>query len=33
MDWLDNAVEWWATHWRAIVYSFIAGAFLAGLLI
>jgi hypothetical protein len=29
MEWLDNAIEWWTGHWRSIVYSFLAGAFLA----
>jgi hypothetical protein len=32
MEWLDNAVEWWGSHWRSIVYSFFAGVIMAMLI-
>lgn len=33
MEWLDNLTEWWSTHWRSVVYSFLAGALFAGVLL
>lgn len=33
MEWLDSAIEWWGTHWRSVLYSFLAGALFAGILL
>lgn len=33
MEWLDRLNEWRETHWRCMIYSFLAGALFAGILL
>lgn len=33
MEWLDRFIEWCSGHWRCMLYSFLAGALFAGILL
>lgn len=33
MEWLDGLTDWWGSHWRAVIYSFMAGALFAAVML